>query len=124
MNKRLIWIILSLSLLCITGGELYWSGYIRDNYSLTGKTPDLDVLWLFFILMIIAVVIVSIKKIFCKLPFQYIAKIIIITILFCCVFEGGYLYGKYGSVNNQKETDYIKNEWIVGISLNELKQYI
>lgn len=105
MKKRLIWVILSLLLLCATGGELYWSGYIRDNFSLMGKTLELDILWLFFILIIGAVIIVSIKKIFCKLPFQYIAKIIIIIVLFCCVFEGGYLYGKYGTMNNQTEAD-------------------
>lgn len=121
MKKDRIWIVTSWMAVIIISIMIIWNGYLRDEEGLTGGSFLDYILWIVLICSTIIAVLISIKKVRAQNNFLIILKIIVVVIIIVCVFISGFYSGKYNIT--VKNSDYIQNEWIAGITLNELKKY-
>lgn len=121
MKKDRIWIATSWVAVIMISIMLIWNGCLRDVEELTGESYLDYILWIVLFFSIITAVLISIKKVRARNNFLIIFKTIVVVIIMVCIFISGFYSGKYNiTIQN---SDYIQNEWIAGITLNELKKY-
>lgn len=121
--------VLSFLLLCLSAGLLIYSGYLRDCYMEIDEPVFIDVgLWVLFvfnfILFVCSVIYLSVK-IISKKEYKIFSQIVSATFLICfggsVVFSCSY-YSFASEYDISKDVDYIENEWLEGISLEDMEE--
>lgn len=121
--------ILSFFLLCLSAGLLIYSGLLRD------ANMDIDMpvwislgLWALlvinFILFVGSVVYLA-AKILSKREYRRFSGIIFVSVLICLVGNGIFSCSYYSFASEYKISggaDYIDNEWLEGICLEDMKE--
>lgn len=121
MNTNRLWIVISWLAVIIISLMLVWNGYLRDIEELMGDSYLEYILWIGLFVSIITAALILIKKVRAQNTFLIIIKTIVVVIIIVCVFISGFYSGKYNIAI--KNSDYIQNEWIAGITLGEMKKY-
>lgn len=121
--------VLSFLLLCLSAGLLIYSGYLRDCYMEIDEPVFIDVgLWVLFvfnfILFVCSVIYLSVK-IISKKEYKIFSQIVSATFLICfggsVVFSCSY-YSFASEYKISKDVDYIENEWLEGIRLEDMEE--
>lgn len=120
---------LSFLLLCLSAGLLIYSGYLRDCYMEMDAPVFIDLgLWVLFVFNFILfacnVIYLSVK-IISKKEYKIFSQIVSATFLISfggsVVFSCSY-YSFASEYNISKDVDYIENEWLEGISLEDMEE--
>lgn len=120
---------LSFLLLCLSAGLLIYSGYLRDSYMEIDEPVFIDlgvwVLFVFNFILFICNVIYLLVKIISKKEYRIFSQIVSTALLICfggsVVFSCSY-YSFASEYNISKDVDYIENEWLEGISLEDMEE--
>lgn len=113
-----MWKTLSIIVVGICSSLLIVNGYMRDKYSIIEDTFIAYILWgLLFSSIVICGLFLE-KRLCKKIKLSVVLKAATVIIIILCIFIMGYFVGK--SELKIYSDDYIKNEWIKGITLQEL----
>lgn len=116
MNK--LWRVFTGISVVIASAILYWHGCIRDLQTFENLYVDYF-LWGIMVLSICCCLLTFVKRANTNKKTANFLKIIVIVILFCEVFSVGFFVGN--SNCRLESEDYIKTEWLNGITLDELE---
>ncbi len=130
-NRDYIVGILSFLLLCLSAGFLIYSGYLRD------ANMDIDMpvwaetgVWLVFALNVFLVagnVLYLVAKNAAKKECRNFSGILLASFLICFVGNAIFSYSFYSFASEYKiggDKDYVENEWLEGISLEDVKELL
>lgn len=121
--------ILSFLLLCLSAGLLIYNGLLRDANMDIDMPVWMDLgLWALlvmdFILFVGSIIYLS-AKIASKREYIRFSRIILVSFLICLVGNGIFSCSYYRFANEYKisgSADYIDNEWLEGICLEDMKE--
>lgn len=121
--------ILSFLLLCLSAGLLIYSGLLRDANMEINMPAWMDLgIWALLVIdfiLFVGSVIYLTAKIASKREYRRFSRIILVSFLICLVGNGIFSCSYYSFASEYKvsgSADYIDNEWLEGICLEDLKE--
>ncbi len=121
--------ILSFLLLCLSAGLLIYSGLLRDaNMDINMPAWMIMGLWALFVIdfiLFVGSVIYLTAKAASKREYEGFSRVILVSFLVCLVGNSIFSCSYYSFASEYKisgKSDYIDNEWLEGICIDDMKE--